>query len=857
MQNNSLSLLMLASAMGSLFLSLYIFTRRKYPAMFNLSLLLMAVTIWALGYSLELASTNLQTMKVFTTFAYLGVATIPVLWLIFVARYTGNDGWLTPLKTAFLFIVPAISIILVATNDQHYLFYSLYEIDYFGGISFSSTEPGLFWWIHVTYSYLAIITGLWLLISLYFKVPQSNRFLVGLFIAGLLLPYAANIAYVSGFKPYGFLDITPIAFIIMGLLLSFGAFTKRAIDVSPLAYDLLFQNIPDIIFVIDMQGRIVNTNPAAKKLLDYEINHDSTGDNKQQNPLFNNQNLSELADASEVALNEKTYTISNTSILSPGNKPLGKLITLHDITARNNTQVELERRLELEKVVSKISAIFVGLPSAEINEGINQAIEITGRLLEADHSYILLFTEDGTHFDVTNEWCVTGIPPQKERYKNFPVVKIPWWIEKTCNSPYLYIEDTETLPAAAAIDKEEFKLRKIQSVLSIPLRSEGKVIGILGYDKVKRKSMLDVNQIYLLTVISELVSNAITRQQAEEKILYMSFHDQLTGLYNRHYLKEEMQRLDTERQLPISIIMADLNGLKLINDTYGHSTGDEMLKRTAAILKEVCRKEDILARYGGDEFVLYLPRTREEDAQAISRRIILAFNNERIKDLPVTISIGMAVKTDAEQNINTVLSESEDKMYQHKLTESSSGKSAVLDALLKTLAAKSYETEVHTRNMQEVAIKIGEKIGLPDSELHRLSLLITLHDIGKINIPEELLLKSVPLSEEEWVTMKRHCETGFRIARATEAFAHVAEDILAHHERWDGKGYPQGLKGGAIPLLARITAIADAFEVMSNGRPYKKAMSKDEIVAEFKNCAGTHFDPELAKMFLSILQTNR
>jgi diguanylate cyclase (GGDEF)-like protein len=357
-------------------------------------------------------------------------------------------------------------------------------------------------------------------------------------------------------------------------------------------------------------------------------------------------------------------------------------------------------------------------------------------------------------------------------------------------------------------------------------------------------------------VISELISNAITRRLAEEKILYMSFHDQLTGLYNRHYLAEEMQRLDTERQLPISIIMADLNGLKLINDTYGHSTGDEMLKRTAAILKEVCRKEDILARYGGDEFVVYLPCTREEDTQVISRRITRAFDEEQIKDVPITISIGMAAKTDAEQDITAVLRAAEDKMYKHKLTESSSGKSAVLNALLKTLAEKSYETEIHTRNMQEVAIKIGEKLGLPDSELHRLSLLITLHDIGKINIPEDLLTKKEALTANEWEIMKKHSETGYRIARATEEFAHVAEDILAHHEHWDGSGYPRGLKGDTIPLLARITAIADAYEVMSHGRPYKKAMSRSEILAESKNCSGTQFDPELVEIFLSVLEAD-
>ncbi len=350
-----------------------------------------------------------------------------------------------------------------------------------------------------------------------------------------------------------------------------------------------------------------------------------------------------------------------------------------------------------------------------------------------------------------------------------------------------------------------------------------------------------------------VVRDITARRQAEEKVRYLSYHDQLTGLYNRHFLEEEMNRLDTERQLPISIIMADLNGLKLVNDTIGHLSGDDMLKRAAAILKSVCREDDLLARFGGDEFVLYLPRTPEKEALSISDRIIQSCRGELISNVPLSLSTGLAVKTSAEQKLTDVLRRAEDSMYRDKLTESRSGKSTIVNSLLQTLAAKSFETEAHTHNMQEAAKSIGVKLGLPHSELHRLQLLITLHDIGKISIPEELLTRKGPLSGPEWEIIKKHCETGYRVARATASFAHVAEDILAHHERWDGSGYPQGLKGDQIPLLARITAIADAYEVMYNGRPYKKAMSKSEITAEFKNCAGTQFDPQLVELFLAVL----
>ncbi len=353
-----------------------------------------------------------------------------------------------------------------------------------------------------------------------------------------------------------------------------------------------------------------------------------------------------------------------------------------------------------------------------------------------------------------------------------------------------------------------------------------------------------------------LINDITERKQAEEKVRYMSFHDRLTGLHNRHYLEEEMQRLDTARQLPISIIMADLNGLKLINDTYGHSTGDELLRSTAHILRHSCRREDIIARWGGDEFVILLPRASAEIASSICLRINENCSQTYVEEIPVSISLGAAQKDRTEKSLLETLKDAEDDMYKQKLSNYHSARSAVLSALLKTLGAKSFETEQHTLQMQNIAFQIGERLGLPEAELNRLSLLITLHDIGKINIPEKILTKIGPLTAEEWETVKKHPESGCRIARAMEEFAHVAEDILAHHEHWDGTGYPQGLKGEEVPLLARIAAIADAYEVMRSGRPYKAALSEAEIVAELKRCAGTQLDPGLVKILLSILEAD-
>ncbi len=343
------------------------------------------------------------------------------------------------------------------------------------------------------------------------------------------------------------------------------------------------------------------------------------------------------------------------------------------------------------------------------------------------------------------------------------------------------------------------------------------------------------------------------QKQAEEKLRYLSFHDGLTGLYNRRFLEQELARLDVPEQLPLSLIMVDINGLKVVNDTYGHTLGDEMLEEAAGVLAGACREDDILGRWGGDEFLLLLPRTGAREAELVCRRIESRCRGLKVGDMPLSMGLGAATRTDCLQPLAQVLQEAEDAMYRRKTTERQSHRRSVLDALLSALAVRSLETEQHVRNMQRIAALVGRRAGLPASELERLSLLVSLHDIGKVGLPEEALTRAGPLTREEWELVKKHPEVGHRIASNTPDVAHVADDILSHHERWDGGGYPRGLAREQIPFLARIVAIADAYEVMTNGRPYKQPMSSEQVRQEFVDCAGSQFDPSLVQLLLQLL----
>ncbi|HWP95572.1 MAG TPA: PAS domain S-box protein [Syntrophomonadaceae bacterium] len=337
------------------------------------------------------------------------------------------------------------------------------------------------------------------------------------------------------------------------------------------------------------------------------------------------------------------------------------------------------------------------------------------------------------------------------------------------------------------------------------------------------------------------------RIEAEAEIRYLSYHDKLTGLYNRTFFEEELKRINTNRQLPIGLIIGDVNGLKLINDALGHQEGDKVLIKAAEILRNSCRQEDILSRWGGDEFIILLPQCDSILALRIFKRINESFIGINSLPIPINMSLGMAIKNSLDKDISDVIKEAEEKMYRNKLLENRSTRSAFIKSLEKTLWERSHETKEHCQRLQEMAQKIGRTLHLNDSELDNLKLLAALHDIGKIAIPNSILDKPGRLSPEEWETIKNHSEIGYRIALSSPELAPIAEAILHHHECWDGSGYPLGLKGEKIPLISRIIAITDAYDVMVNGRPYKKAVSKGEALAEIERCAGTQFDPELVR----------
>jgi len=344
--------------------------------------------------------------------------------------------------------------------------------------------------------------------------------------------------------------------------------------------------------------------------------------------------------------------------------------------------------------------------------------------------------------------------------------------------------------------------------------------------------------------------NIEARKKAEAEILYLSYRDQLTGLANRRFYEEKLKQIDSAENLPVTLVMVDLNGLKLTNDAFGHSYGDLLLMKASNILSDVCTGDDTAARIGGDEFMLILPKCSTARAENIVAQINKAVSGEKINNIILSVSIGFAVKSDPVEDINDIFRKAEDNMYKSKLYESSSMRSNTIDLIMNTLYEKNNREMHHSTRVSQICEAIAAKMDFDQDDINQIRLAGLMHDIGKIGIDEQILNKPGMLTSIEWLEMHRHSEIGYRILSSVNEFSEIAEHVLAHHERWDGKGYPKGLSGEEIPLKSRIIAIADSYDAMTSDRTYRKGLSIKEAAEEIKKCSGTQFDAVIAKIFV-------
>src|SRR5665648_975222 len=660
---------------------------RKFPAVGSKHLFLqtLLVFLWLLMDAFVLFGFQHDFILQMHALKFVSIVATPVVFLFLTIVYTDSNFIFKKINKLYFWIIPVITLIMIATNDTYGLFFSNLEVikvgNYFGVIP----HKAIMFWVHATYSYLLILFSLVLLINKFIKSPPIYRQQSGFLLLWCSLTWLLNILFVWGFNKNYLYDPTPISALMLLFVYYWGLFKYGAQRIGPIVRDLIVENMEDLILVLDNSDIIIEMNPSMKS------------------------SLSKIG----------------------------------------------------------ITTNFIG-----------SAIVSLSALL----------------------------PDLSNRFINY--------------------SGKETL-----------------------VNGEGRQV---IYYEIERTIVFDKDQNKLGSVI--VLHDITAMHKVMKKLEYMTSFDQLTGLYNRAFFEIELERLDTDRQLPISFIVGDVNGLKMTNDAFGHAVGDSLLRQVSDIISGAMRTEDISARTGGDEFCIILPKTDEQEAIKIIQRINKLCEESQEKPIKVSVSWGHASKTSSRQAIRQILKEADAGMYKKKLLESKSTHGEIVASLINTLKESSFETNEHAERMRSMSYQLGLKLHLSESQMDDLSILALLHDLGKVGVPSSILEKTTPLTEEEWDVMKRHPEIGYHIASSSNDLSHIADAILSHHERWDGKGYPRKLSGHGIPYLARIISIIDSYDVMTHDRIYKKAISREEALEELRRCTAKQFDPEITKSFCLLLQ---
>ena len=491
-----------------------------------------------------------------------------------------------------------------------------------------------------------------------------------------------------------------------------------------------------------------------------------------------------------------------------------------------------------QQTLLKLVSDFISVSRDGFDHVVNEALRMVGQYCKADRLYIYSYEFEHEIAINTNEWCAEDFTSPINVSTSIPFSKLTAIINCHIKGEIVYVS---ILSETAKQDKKTHLL--------FPMIAQNQCFGFVGLELAIGKETLMDKETFLLKALVEMLSCAELRCRSDSKIAYMSMYDYLTGLYNRAYFEEELKRLHHSREYPITMIYADVDGLKVANDAFGHEKGDELLKMAANLMRQSLRSPEVFARIGGDEFAAVLVKTDEKAGQKIINRIKnkVAIFNLTHQDIPLSISIGLATASNSDISLVDLLTTADDFMYRDKMFKGKTDH----------YSESAYFGVGHSKRLDHICRALGEKLDLEAKQVTDLSLLVKAHNLGKAGISKKILYKQGKLSKEEQNIICLHPEKGYRIALTSLDLSEIADLILKHHEWWDGNGYPLGLKGDQIPIECRILSVADAFSAMTTGRVYKKALTSTEALEELRSCAGTQFDPQVVEAFYTLYEETR
>lgn len=465
--------------------------------------------------------------------------------------------------------------------------------------------------------------------------------------------------------------------------------------------------------------------------------------------------------------------------------------------------------------------------------------------------------------------------------KDHPIVQ--WFLQ---GKTMLTIGEIERQPFFAGLWSEEKKqLYTLDTEIIVPIKIREQLIGILILSEKKGGEVYSQEEMDLLMTLVNNAAIVIENAKMYEEAKYQAITDGLTKLYNHRNFHEILGQIIQERPYEVfSVAMIDVDLFKLYNDLYGHSAGDKALAKIAQVIKKATRKEDFIARYGGEEFAIIFPNIEGNESyraiEQIRKAVESNFLSNEINEY-ITVSIGVASYPNDGKTAEDILECADSAMYvakrsgrnqgilfskkdevyysinNHKEVEKmqnsiQSAYFSAIYALAATIDAKDHYTYGHSESVSSYAVALARSAGLDEEKVNVIKDAGLLHDIGKIGIPESILAKTSVLTFDEYQTMKRHVDISVSIIKHIPSLIKVIPAIMSHHERYDGNGYPRGIRGENIPIEGRCLCIVDAFDAMITDRPYRKGLTVEEAIKELIRCSGTQFDPRLTDMFIKL-----
>jgi len=590
-------------------------------------------------------------------------------------------------------------------------------------------------------------------------------------------------------------------------------------------------------------------NKTSKEIIgknDYEISSEEFAEKRRKSDMAVLEKDKLIID--EIEWDGKTHKTTKFPIrMSSGKFGVGAFIT--DISKQRENEKKQEKELCRHKILTEVLTRNFENKQSQLDYVLNEALQMT----DSQYGYIYLYDEEKKEFTL-NSWTL-GVMDDcmvVEKLSKYQLDKTGIWGEAVRQKKPIVVNDfSKPNPLKKGHPQGHVALNNF---MTIPVIIDDIIVAVVGLGN--KINDYDDNDVYQLTLLMNGVWNAIARREVQENIKYLGFHDPLTDLYNRRFFEEELNRLDTERNFPISIIMGDVNGLKITNDVFGHKYGDLLLKKVAGVLKRVCRADDIIARSGGDEFLILLPKTDYEEAEKMISRIKTELSKEKVKFIKCSMSMGAHTKLDKSHSIDEIQEIAEEKMYFVKSTEKKEFQQEAVDFMIKTLHENMEKEHIHSINVSQLCEIMGKEMDLSEKDIQNLKTSGYLHDIGKVALEPKYLDENYTLSSQEKTDVKRHAVLGYRILNSLDSTHELAEAVMFHHEHWDGSGYPKGLKGEDIPLNSRIITLVEYYDRLLFGNNGSSPLSKEETLSLIRSNAGAKFDPQLVEVFLKIMKKN-